>query len=503
MAEGDGKPSRKKPNKLSPQDGPQREFLTCQADIAFFGGSAGGGKSAGLLLDFLMHYKNSEARGICFRRTTPQITGPGGLWENAEKFYRPIGAKSKRLEFTFPSGAKIGFSHLEHLTTMYDHQGSEYAVILFDELGHILEQQFWYLQSRNRSTSTIRPYMRATMNPMPPGHWINNLIKWYIGQDGTIIKERSGVIRWFYRILGEIHWGDSKEELEKKFPDQAKDAPPISFTFIRSTLEDNQILMEKDPSYKAKLLALPFVDRERLYGGNWKVVEGAGSYFKRKYFPAIPQTQLPENLVTVRAWDLAATSAKEVAERKQLGIKQAHTASVRLSLDTSTGFFYVTDVTNDLLGPDEVEAKLEQIVKLDGPYVTVALFQDPGQAGKVLVEYWRKRLQNYNVFISRESGTKESRAGPVSARAERGWFKIVHASWNEIFLTQAENFPEGNKDIIDALSGAFGYFVEHNLVSMDLYPQEKTIITPSPKFSPENRPVQTYDQFAGPPKLNW
>ena len=38
-----------------------------------------------------------------------------------------------------------------------------------------------------------------------------------------------------------------------------------------------------------------------------------------------------------------------------------------------------------------------------------------------------------------------------------------------MFFHQAENFPEGLKDIIDALSGAFGYFVDKKSSSLDIY----------------------------------
>ncbi|MGO8672480.1 MAG: hypothetical protein ACLQVD_14085 [Capsulimonadaceae bacterium] len=34
-----------------PQKGPQEDFLASKADIAVYGGSAGGGKTYGLLLD--------------------------------------------------------------------------------------------------------------------------------------------------------------------------------------------------------------------------------------------------------------------------------------------------------------------------------------------------------------------------------------------------------------------------------------------------------------------
>ena len=51
---------------------------------------------------------------------------------------------------------------------------------------------------------------------------------------------------------------------------------------------------------------------------------------------------------------------------------------------------------------------------------------------------------------------KVTRALPVSSQAEAGNIKILQAPWNEDFLREVENFPEGgHDDIVDALSGAF------------------------------------------------
>ena len=45
-------------------------------------------------------------------------------------------------------------------------------------------------------------------------------------------------------------------------PDLSEKVEPKSVTFIPSKLEDNPMLMDKDPGYMANLLALPTVDME-------------------------------------------------------------------------------------------------------------------------------------------------------------------------------------------------------------------------------------------------
>ena len=58
-------------------------------------------------------------------------------------------------------------AHLEYEKDMFDWQGAQVALLIFDELTHFTEEQFWYLQSRNRSMCGIRPYTLGTCNPDP------------------------------------------------------------------------------------------------------------------------------------------------------------------------------------------------------------------------------------------------------------------------------------------------------------------------------------------------
>ena len=72
-----------------------------------------------------------------------------------------------------------------------------------------------------------------------------------------------------------LHWGDSRAEVHAHAVEQVPDLEPEhvkSFTFIPSRLDDNRILTESDPSYKATLLSIPKVEREKLLGGNWNVI---------------------------------------------------------------------------------------------------------------------------------------------------------------------------------------------------------------------------------------
>lgn len=267
-----------KDRRIEPQPGPQITAFQSKADILFYGGQAGGGKSWFLVNEPLRRIGNAKFRGVIFRRTYPELKGQGGVWDECQETYTAMGAdlrEGQDLDARFPSGASIAFRHFQHEKTKKQYQGQQFAYIGFDEVTHFTQTQFFYMVSRNRSTCGIRPYIRATCNPEPG--WVAELLAWWIDQDtGLAIPERSGVMRYMYRNpkTEEIEWGDSKEELLERFPG-VKPIHILSVSFINASLADNKILTDSDPGYEGRLMSLSKIERDRLLGGNWKVAEGA------------------------------------------------------------------------------------------------------------------------------------------------------------------------------------------------------------------------------------
>src|SRR6516162_3419831 len=100
---------------ISGQPGRQTDFLQSPADITVYGGAAGGGKTVGVILEPLRHVgRVANFAAVFFRRTMPQITAPGGLWDESVKFYPLLGGTPHRAthEWRWPRGGKIRFAQI-------------------------------------------------------------------------------------------------------------------------------------------------------------------------------------------------------------------------------------------------------------------------------------------------------------------------------------------------------------------------------------------------------
>lgn len=441
------------PEVITPQPGPQTDFLSCPADICVFGGAAGGGKSFSLLLDPLRFVHHPYFSAVIFRRTNPEIVNPGGLWDEAMKIYSGLGAEGTKhnLTFRFPSGATIKLAHLQYDQDMYSWQGSQICYIGWDEVTHFSASVFWYLFSRQRNPYGIPSLIRATCNP-DPDSFVADLISWWIDENtGLPIKERSGKIRYFVRVNDTLIWDDSKEKLQSEFPR----LKPKSFTFIPSSLKDNKILTEIDENYEANLLAMPTVERERLLSGNWKIRASAGLYFKKSYFSIVEKEDLPMMQLTVRGWDLAASPDPKI-EKAKAKREPDSTAAVLMGKDKH-GTIYILDLVYGMFTPAQIDKLMLQLAKNDGKLTTIRIPQDPGQAGKYQVRVLAKLLLGYTMRSRVMTGDKVTRAGAFSSACENGLVRVLRAPWNDLFFQHAEAFPPpiGSPDIIDACVEAF------------------------------------------------
>lgn len=436
---------------IRPQPGPQEAFAASSADIAIYGGAAGGGKSFALLMEPLRHVTgNREFAAVFFRRKTTEVRNPGGLWDVSSKLYPLLGGKPVEhvLEWSWQQGGKVKFAHLEHEKNVYDWQGSQIPLICFDELTHFSKSQFFYMLSRNRSECGVVPYVRATTNP-DADSWVAEFIAWWIDQEtGMPIPERSGVVRWFVRINDSICWGDTRDELKERFGEEVE---PKSVTFIGAKLSDNQILMKADPSYKANLMAQSAVERARLMDGNWKIRPAAGLYFRREWVKVIDAA--PAGLEWIRFWDLAATEKTDMNDPDwTVGVKMG----IQRAPDRSIQRIVVADARRMRESPRGVRNAITNTAEADGRNVRIGFFKDPGQAGKDQAQSLVAMLPRFAAKAYPISGDKVTLFGPFSAQCEAGNVEFVRGSWNEAVFSQLEGFPDAaHDDEADACSGAF------------------------------------------------
>ncbi len=435
---------------IRPNPGPQEAFLASAADIAVYGGAAGGGKTWALLVDPLRWVRRpdmSEYRAVFFRRTYPQIMEAGGPWDQAMSLYPAVGGRPRRTDWVWPTGARVEFRHLQHEADIHAYDGSQIATLLFDELGHFTERQFWYLQSRQRTPAPVRPYIRAATNPpADPEHWLTRLLRWWIADDGFPDPSRAGRVRWFVRDGDDLVWAEDPDAL-RRYGD------PVSVAFFPARVTDNPVLLERDPDYVRRLQALPRVDRERLLMGNWFVRQEPGGFFRREWFGR-PLPYPPEDLVAVvRYWDRAATvpGPQNPDPDRTAGVMMGRRAS---------GEYVVLDVVLMRGTPSEVVRAIRRAAEQDrrdyGDRYVLGLEVDPGQAGVAERTFLSRELAGLPIAWVRTWGRKEARARPLSAAAEAGTVRVVRGPWNEPFFRELEEFPLGaHDDQVDAAAGAY------------------------------------------------
>jgi len=394
----------------------QSRFLIRLEKEAFYGGSAGGGKSSALLAAALMFVDIPGYSAIIFRRTYRDLALPGALMDRANEWLAGTDARWKAEDKTwiFPSGASITFGYLDAPNDKYRYQGAEFQGIFFDELTQIREHDYRYLFSRLRrlKDSYIPLRVRAASNPGGVGHaWVKD------------------------RFI-------SSNEPER--------------IFIPAGLADNPHL-DQD-TYKQSLMALDPVTREQLLNGDWDI-EVQGNMFRRHWFDPIPAVHLDAK--KVRYWDLAATMDSGDNDPDY---------TVGLKMGYIDGKYTIEDIRRARLEPAEVERLIKNTAEMDGKKCRVYMEQEPGSAGKALIDHYARRvLHGFRFEGIKTTGSKIVRAQPVSAASEQGQIRILKAGWNTPFFEEIELFPNGvHDDMVDALSGAFNCITPSKVYKLDM-----------------------------------
>jgi len=225
-------------------------FLASRTDEVLFGGAAGGGKSFALLLWAAFPISIPGYRGLLLRRTYRELEL--SLIDESRQIYprlRGAGAayNEQRKTWTFRSGAQIVFGHCDNERDVHRYQSAQFARIGVDQVESFTRYQYTYLLSRLRNVASIPNQIRATANPGGIGAaWVKR--RW-------IDVLSPNAVKWF---LGE-------EQVERGTPHA------MSRQFIPARVYDNPKLLEVDPGYISRLMALPDRERAQLLDGRWDI----------------------------------------------------------------------------------------------------------------------------------------------------------------------------------------------------------------------------------------
>lgn len=382
----------------------QREFFDDDRKEILFGGAAGGGKSVAQLASALKFVHVPGYAALLIRRSYSHLSQAGGLiplsreWLAGKAVY-----SAATFTWRFPSGGTLTFGHLDSDRDLDKYQGAEFQYIGFDEATQFPETHFRYLFSRlrRREGVDVPLRMRATSNPGGIGH------EW--------VKQR-------YLI------------------EQADDR-----RFIPSLLQDNPTLNQAE--YLESLRQLDPLTRMRLLEGAWDAL-AEGGMFKREWFGIIEASQVPRGIYYTRFWDRAATVPRP-------GTDPDYTVGALVGL--KDGVYFIRDIQRFRASSQGNETRIRQCAEMDGRDVPIRMEQEPGSAGKDVIDHYaRTVLQGYNFKGARSTGNKIDRAGPVASAAELGNVKLVSGHWISDFLDEFNAFPQGpHDDQVDATSGAF------------------------------------------------
>lgn len=491
---------------IRPQAGPQTAATKCKADILVVGGSAGVGKSWLQAYLAARHYRVKGYNACLMRRTFPMLTGSGSLHDECTGLYAALGARATQrpLEFTWSSPSRVELRPLQHVHSAQEYRSKQFAYLGWDEATEFEGSQFTFMTSRVRSTCGVKTQFVLTTNPDPDAY-LRQWVGWWLNSDGYPDQAKAGKTRFFVRVKDEVVWHDDREALVK-YVDTPQEV--MSFCFIPGLIYDNKILLEKDPSYLAKLKGLPDVERDRYLGGNWFRREAAGDYFQKSAFKIWGATDLQRTLMyqdgraaeivqSVRCWDFASTpvtgdlvpGVERSGEFKARDPKMHDpdwTCSVLLGR-TRNGRLIILDATFHRDTPGAVQAFVERKAIEDGPRVTVAIFSDPGQAGVDQAEKVKRRIAKHTRCDVIDTLNKEMNAREPARAAWRGEMFYLEGPWCNRFFNQLEDFPtpKVKDDAVVALSGGYKWMQDN----------------PAPFFAYENPEQTAKDAIWLPPNI--
>ncbi len=260
-----------------PESRPQEALIRCPVFEVFYGGARGGGKTDGVLGEWVCHadIHKEHAIGLMLRRTRVELVE---TIERSKQIYGPLGAifHAQESMWRFPNGARLRFAYLERDQDADGYQGHSYTRIYVEEIGNFPSATpILKLLATLRSGHGVPCGFRATGNPGGPGH------QW--------VKAR-------YIDAAPMGW----KITTSTFKSQTGETVTRDRVFIPSKLKDNRFL---GADYEANLHMSGSEQLVRAWlEGDWNVIAGA-------FFPEFgaqhvtPAISLPDSWPRFRSAD--------------------------------------------------------------------------------------------------------------------------------------------------------------------------------------------------------
>ncbi len=303
-------------------------------------------------------------------------------------------------EITLFNGAVISYLSADHPDTLY---GEDVYAAVIDEATRCREEA-WF---------AIRSTLTATGGPL------------------RIIGNVKGRLNWAYRLARRAEAGEEGLAYHRI---TARDAVEAGI-FSAEELED------------ARRLLPPALYRE-LYEAEASEVS---SWFATERIAVVP-TAPPELAKVIRAWDFAATEARQ-------GRDPDWTVGVKMGREVD-GTIWILDVERFRAEPSQLLRKLRSVAEADGITVAQHVEQEPGSSGKLVSEFLRRdTLAGLSMFAHSVTGNKKDRALPWASAINGGRVRCIQAPWTYAFLQEHEAFglddAENHDDQVDAATLAY------------------------------------------------
>ena len=245
-------------------------------------------KSFSSLMEVLKDIKNPDFHATILRNEKDDLQS---LVTDSYKLFSQFGTYNKSqndMTWNFDNGGWLKFSYYagayQDFKTRF--QGRQYAYVCIDEGTQCPYKKFKYLLTNNRNAAHIRNRFWITCNPDPES-WVRKFIDWWVDDNGYIIPERDGVIRYCFMdgdTPDSIYWGNTREEvyeqckgiIDSLWKDSYEELGYTklemfikSATFIRADVSENIKLISTDASYIANLAQQDEEQRMRDLEANW------------------------------------------------------------------------------------------------------------------------------------------------------------------------------------------------------------------------------------------